>query len=115
MMIKRPKSLRHVTNPNRGCAEEEMKRGIAVLLSLTALLVVGYFTASKWAIRHDIISLRDPERNNRLVERGCPVARDKLIQAENGLIKRRVAILNHGNTVKHPEFSCLANAFAARG
>src|ERR1700752_3600929 len=115
MMIMRPKSLRHVTNPNRGCAEEEMKRGIAVLLSLTALLVVGYFTASKWAIRHDIISLRDPSRNNRLVELEVAVRRDKLIQAENGLIKLPVAILNHGNTVKHTEYSFLANAFAARG
>jgi alpha/beta hydrolase family protein len=92
-----------------------MKRGIAVLLSLSALLVVGYFTASKWAIRHDIISLRDPERNNRPVELEIAVRRDKLIQAENGLIKLPVAILNHGNTVKHTEYSFLANAFAARG
>ena len=92
-----------------------MKRGIAVLLSLSALLVVGYFTASKWAIRHDIISLRDPERNNRLVALEVAVRRDKLIQAENGLIKLPVAILNHGNTVKHTEYSFLANAFAARG
>jgi hypothetical protein len=92
-----------------------MKRGIAVLLSLSALLVVGYFTASKWAIRHDIISLRDPERNNRRVELEIAVRRDKLIQAENGLIKLPVAILNHGNTVKHTEYSFLANAFAARG
>ncbi|MCP4618523.1 MAG: alpha/beta hydrolase [Bradyrhizobium sp.] len=92
-----------------------MKRGIAVLLSLTALLVVGYFTASKWAIRHDIISLRDPERNNRLVELEVAVRRDKLMQAEAGLIKLPVAILNHGNTVKHAEYSFLANAFAARG
>jgi len=92
-----------------------MKRGIAVLLSLSALLVVRYFTASKWAIRHDIISLRDPERNNRRVELEIAVRRDKLIQAENGLIKLPVAILNHGNTVKHTEYSFLANAFAARG
>ena len=115
MITKRPKSLGHETNPNRGYAEEEMKRGIAVLLSLSALLVVGYFTASKWAIRHDIISLRDPERNNRPVELEIAVRRDKLIQAENGLIKLPVAILNHGNTVKHTEYSFLANAFAARG
>ena len=38
-----------------------MKRGIAVLLSLTALLVVAYFTASKWAIRHDIVTLHDAD------------------------------------------------------
>ena len=115
MIIKRPKSLEHVTNPNRGCAEEEMKRGIAVLLSLTALLVVAYFTASKWAIRHETIALHDPDRNNRLVAVEVAVRRDKQMQAEAGLIKLPVAILNHGNTVKHTEYSFLANAFAARG
>jgi len=92
-----------------------MKRGIAVLLSLSALMVVGYFTVSKWAIRHDIITLRDPDRGNRLVELEIAVRRDKLMQAETGLIKLPVAIVNHGNTVKHTEYSFLANAFAARG
>src|SRR6201991_5056608 len=115
MINKRPQSLKNVTNPNRGCAEEEMKRGIAVLLSLSALLVVGYFTVSKWAIRHDIISLRDPDRGNRIVELEVAVRRDKQVQAETGLIKLPVAIVNHGNTVKHTEYSFLANAFAARG
>ena len=37
------------------------------------------------------------------------------MQADAGLIKLPVAILNHGNTVKHTEYSFLANAFAARG
>lgn len=92
-----------------------MKRGIAVLLSLTALLVVAYFTASKWAIRHDIVTLRDPSRDNRLVELEVAVRRDKVMQADAGLIRLPVAILNHGNTVKHTEYSFLANAFAARG
>jgi len=92
-----------------------MKRGIAVLLSLTALLVVGYFTASKWAISHETIALYDADRNNRLVAVEIAVRRDKLMQADAGLIKLPVAILNHGNTVKHTEYSFLANAFAARG
>lgn len=92
-----------------------MKRGIAVLLSLTALLVVAYFTASKWAIRHDIVSLHDPARSNRLVELEVAVRRDKLMQADAGLVRLPVAIINHGNTVKHTEYSFLANAFAARG
>ena len=39
-----------------------MKRGIAVLASLSALLAVGYFTASKWAIRHDTVTFKDPSR-----------------------------------------------------
>ena len=92
-----------------------MKRGIAVLLSLTALLIVGYFTASKWAIRHETISLHDASRDNRLVALEIAVRRDRQMQAEAGLIKLPVAILNHGNTVKHTEYSFLANAFAARG
>lgn len=92
-----------------------MKRGIAVLLSLTALLVVAYFTASKWAIRHETIALHDADRNNRLVAVEIAVRRDKQLQAEAGLIKLPVAIINHGNTVKHTEYSFLSNVFAARG
>src|SRR5215470_16741310 len=92
-----------------------MKRGIAVLLSLTALLVVAYFTVSKWAISHETITLYDADRNNRLVAVEVAVRRDKLLQAEAGLIKLPVAIVNHGNTVKHTEYSFLANAFAWRG
>ena len=42
-----------------------MKRGIAVLVSLSALVAVGYFTASKWAIRHETLALNDPARDNR--------------------------------------------------
>ena len=35
-----------------------MKRGIAVLVSLSALVTVGYLTASKWAIRHETPTCR---------------------------------------------------------
>jgi hypothetical protein len=73
-----------------------MKRGITVLLSLSVLVTVAYFTASKWAIKHETLSFNDPSRDNRLV------AVD-------------VAVLNHGNTVKNTEYSFLANIFAARG
>ncbi len=92
-----------------------MKRGIAVLLSLCALLAVGYFTASKWAIRHDTITLIDPSRDNRPVTVAIAVRRDKEMQATAGMIQLPVAILNHGNTVKNSEYSFLANVFAARG
>ena len=44
-----------------------MKRGILVLLSLSVLVAVAYFTASKWAIRHETIAFHDPDRGNRLV------------------------------------------------
>ena len=92
-----------------------MKRGIAVLLSAGAVFVAGYVTASKWAIKHDALTFYDPARNNRPVPVYVAVRRDKEMQADAGMIKLPVAILNHGNTVKYTEYSFLANVFAARG
>src|SRR6201991_16979 len=92
-----------------------MKRGITVLLSVSALLVVGYFTASKWAIRHQSITFYDAERDNRPVAVDIAVRRDREMQAEAGMSKLPVAVLNHGNTVKYTEYSFLANLMAARG
>jgi len=92
-----------------------MKRGIAILVSLTALMTVGYFTASKWAIRHETLTFNDPVRGNRPVAVDIAVRRDKEMQANAGMITLPVAILNHGNTVKFTEYSFLANIFAARG
>ena len=92
-----------------------MKRGIAVLVSLSALVVVAYFTASKWAIRHETLTFYDPARDNRLVAVDIAVRRDKEMQANAGMITLPVAILNHGNTVKNTEYSFLANVFAMRG
>jgi alpha/beta hydrolase fold len=92
-----------------------MKRGIAILLSLCVLVTVAYFTASKWAIRHETITFIDSARNNRPVAVDVAVRRDKEMQANAGMIKLPVAILNHGNTVKFTEYSFLANLFAARG
>src|SRR5579872_2648978 len=92
-----------------------MKRGIAVLASLSALVAVGYFTASKWAIRHETLTFYDPTRDNRMVAVDIAVRRDKEMQANADMITLPVAILNHGNTVKFTEYSFLANVFAARG
>jgi pimeloyl-ACP methyl ester carboxylesterase len=92
-----------------------MKRGIAILLSLTVLVTVGYFTISKWAIRHETLTFYDVSRNNRPVQVDVAVRRDKEMQANAGMITLPVAILNHGNTVKFTEYSFLANVFAARG
>src|SRR5712672_6964 len=92
-----------------------MKRGIAVLLSLTVLVTVGYLTAIKWAIKHETIAFHDPARDNRLVAVDIAVRWDKEMQANAGMITLPVAVLNHGNTVKHTEYSFLANIFAARG
>jgi hypothetical protein len=92
-----------------------MKRGIAVLLSLSVLVAVGYFTASKWAIRHETLMFHDASRGDRPVAIDVAVRRDRELQADAGLIKLPVAILNHGNTVKFTEYSFLANLFAVRG
>jgi pimeloyl-ACP methyl ester carboxylesterase len=92
-----------------------MKRGIAILLSLCLLVTVGYFTASKWAIRHETITFHDATRGNRPVAVDVAVRWDKEIQANAGMNTLPVAILNHGNTVKFTEYSFLANVFAARG
>jgi hypothetical protein len=92
-----------------------MKRGIAVLVSLGVLVTVAYFTAAKWAIRHDTLTFNDPARDNRPVAVDVAIRRDKEMQANAGMIKLPVAILNHGNTVKHTEYSFLANVFAFRG
>jgi len=96
-------------------AEPPMKRGITVLLSLSVLVTGAYFTISKWAIRHETITFYDPSRDNRPVAVDIAIRRDKEMQANAGMIKLPVAVLNHGNTVKNTEYSFLANAFAARG
>jgi hypothetical protein len=92
-----------------------MKRGIAVLLSLSVVVGVAYFTISKWAIRHETLMFYDASRGDRPVAVELAVRRDREMQADAGLIKLPVAILNHGNTVKFTEYSFLANVFAARG
>ena len=92
-----------------------MKRGITVLVSLIAFVVVGYFTASKWAIRHETLTFNDPARDNRTVAMDIAVRRDKEMQATADMIKLPVAVLNHGNTVRFTEYSFLTNYFAMRG
>ena len=91
-----------------------MKRGIAILVSLSALVTIAYFTASKWAIRHETLAFYDAARG-RPVAIDIAVRRDKEMQANAGLLKLPVAVLNHGNTVKFTEYSFLANVFAWRG
>ena len=92
-----------------------MKRGITVLLSLCVLVAAAYFTASKWAIRHETITFYDSARNNRPVAVDIAIRRDREMQADAGMINLPVAVLSHGNTVKFTEYSFLANVFAARG
>jgi pimeloyl-ACP methyl ester carboxylesterase len=92
-----------------------MKRGIAILVSLCALVTVAYFTATKWAIRHETLTFYDASRDNRPVPVDIAVRWDKEMQANAGMIKLPVVFLNHGNTVKFTEYSFLANVFATRG
>src|SRR3954447_19400954 len=92
-----------------------MKRGFAVLLSLCALLTVAYFTASKWAIRHESLTFNDLARHDRPVAVNIAIRWDREMQANAGMTILPVAILNHGNTVKFTEYSFLANVFAAHG
>lgn len=91
-----------------------MKRGLLILLSVCVLTAVAYFTASKWAIRHETLTFFDQSRG-REIQVDIAVRRDKEMQANAGMITLPVAILNHGNTVKFTEYSFLANVFAARG
>jgi pimeloyl-ACP methyl ester carboxylesterase len=92
-----------------------VKRGTTILLLLTVLVTAAHVTAGKWAIRHETIGFKDPTRDNRPVEVAVAVRRDKEMQANAGMVKLPVAILNHGNTVKFTEYSFLSNVFAARG
>jgi pimeloyl-ACP methyl ester carboxylesterase len=92
-----------------------MKRGIVVLVLLGALAAVAYVTSSKWAIRHETITFCDASRDNRPVSVYITVRRDKEMEANAGMIKLPVAVLNHGNTVKNTEYLFLANVLAARG
>ena len=85
------------------------------MLSICVLLVVGYFTASKWAIRHETFTFYDLERNNRPVVVEVTVRRVNELRAIAGAIPLPVVIISPGNTVRFTEYSFLANMFAWRG
>jgi hypothetical protein len=91
-----------------------MKRAIAILACLCVLAGAEYFAISKWAIRHETLSLFDATRQ-RPVSVDVAVRRDYEMKANNGLWKLPVAIISNGNTVRNTEYSFLANALAARG
>ncbi len=92
-----------------------MKRGFIVLVSLSAIMTLAYFTASKWAIHHKTLTFDDPLRGDRNVTIDLAMRRDREMESIADMIDLPVAILSHGNTVKNTEYSFLANAFAARG
>jgi hypothetical protein len=91
-----------------------MKRGF-IVLAVCVLAGLGYFTMSKWAIHHKTVTFVDPLRSDRNVTVELAVRRDREVEAMADMIELPVAILSHGNTVKHTEYSFLTNIFAARG
>ena len=93
---------------------DRMKRGFIVLACTCIAIGAGYFAISKWAIRHETLNWFDAKRQ-RPVTVDLSVRRDYEMKADAGYWKLPVAIISHGNTVKHTEYFFLANVFAARG
>ena len=93
---------------------ETMKRAVAILACVCALMGGLYFSASKWAIRHETLNLFDTARH-RPIAVDLAVRRDYEVKADAGYWKLPVAVISNGNTVKNTEYSFLANVFAARG
>ena len=91
-----------------------MKKAFAILACVCALTGGVYVAASKWAIRHETLSLFDAARS-RPVAVDLAVRRDYEMKANAGYSKLPVAIISNGNTVKNTEYSFLANVLAARG
>lgn len=91
-----------------------MKRVFAILAFLCVLGAGQYIVVSKFAIRHEMLSLFDTARQ-RPISVDIAVRRDYETKANLGLWKLPVAIISNGNTVKATEYSFLANVLAARG
>ena len=79
---------------------ETMKRAVAILACVCALMSGFYFSASKWAIRHETLNLFDAARQ-RPVAVDVAVRRDYEMKADAGYWKLPVAIISNGNTVKN--------------
>ena len=91
-----------------------MHRGLMIAIAVALALAVGYLGFSRWAIRHDEVMLFDALRG-RPIAVEIAVRRDAEMQAEAGIRVLPVAIVNHGNTVGHTEYSFLTNVLALRG
>ncbi|MBR1174371.1 MULTISPECIES: alpha/beta hydrolase [Bradyrhizobium] len=91
-----------------------MKRVFAFLAFFCVLAVGEYFIVSRFAIRHETLTLFDASRQ-RPISVEIAVRRDYETKANLGLWKLPLAIISNGNTVKATEYSFLANVLAARG
>lgn len=91
-----------------------MKR-VLIILALFCTFGAGqYFVVSKFAIRHEMLTLFDASRQ-RPISVEIAVRPDYETKANLGLWKLPLAIISNGNTVKATEYSFLANVLAARG
>jgi hypothetical protein len=91
-----------------------MKKTVAALACVCALVGGVYFAASKWVIRHETLNFFDAARQ-RPVAVDVAVRRDYEMKANDGYWKLQVAVISNGNTVRNTEYSFLANVLAARG
>ena len=91
-----------------------MKRVFAILAFLCVLGAGQYVVVSKFAIRHEMVTLFDATRQ-RPISVEIAVRRDYETKANLGLWKLPLAIISNGNTVKATEYSFLANVIATRG
>lgn len=89
------------------------RAAIAVAL-IFVILAAAYVSFSKWAIAHDSLDFIDKARG-RTIDVDLAVRFDVRMKARAGLSVMPIAVLSHGNTVKHTEYSFIANLLAARG
>jgi hypothetical protein len=89
-----------------------------LLLSLLGAAVVagvgGYLYLIKFDIRREHLALHDASRN-RDVPVELAISRRAELKAKILGIKPRVAIVNHGNTVKNTEYSFVGDVLATQG
>jgi len=117
-VLRRPPSIFRDWLTADGSAQGGSRRcKISIAAAALAAIAAFAFAQVVWQppIRHETITFYDASRDNRPVAVEIAVRRDKEIQANAGLIKLPVAVLNHGNRVKFTQYSFLANVFAARG
>jgi predicted dienelactone hydrolase len=93
-----------------------MKRKVLLsLLGVAAVIGVGgYVFASKFDVRRETLDLHDAARNRDVPVEISMSRRAELKEKLFG-IKPRVALINHGNTVDHREYTFLANVLATQG
>ncbi len=93
-----------------------MKRKVLLsLLGVAAVIGVGgYIFASKFDVRRESLALHDDARN-RDIPVEISISRRAELKEKLFGIKPRVALINHGNTVDHREYTFLANVLATQG